>query len=240
MYKGKTQSQWTSEIDGYNWENSYLPVMKRLYPHSEIEVLNPQGKTGANLYDELMPYRIISGHKEYDNKFPYGPMIAQEVENYKTEKQSEVDRAFRIYDLTFWGEAKEKAGVFSGYTNFDLFFKELMEDDTHLSAIEAEHDLIKEEHEFEAGVQEKEKRIKLGQRCVATINFMNEKNEISESQVAVILSDSGVQQIMNALNTGSLKTAKNLIAAIDLTNLAPMNQSYKDRLIGMIDAYLGE
>jgi len=240
MYKNKTQEQWTAWVDSITWDSHYIQVMMRLYPNSGFQYGNKDGKSGQVLYDAIMPFQVVAGEKVYDTKLQWRDVQA-EVTAYKADLTREGDYAFRLLALHDWYQSKEDASLYSSANSLDsLIFHLLQEmDDTNLLAIEAADVPLKAAHDFEVGVAEKQARMALGQKCVATINYMNEQNSIEPAQVSAILGSSDVQNIMNALNTGSLNTAKALVTALDLTGLEPMDQSYKDKINGMIDDYLG-
>ena len=81
--------------------------------------------------------------------------------------------------------------------------------------------------------------MEVGQECIATVNYLNDLKNATDIQVNAQLNDSDIKLIMQSLQTGSLARAKSMIEAKDLTDLEPMDQSYKDEVVKLIDDYMG-
>ncbi len=241
IYKNKTQAEWTAWIDGITWETHYVQVMMRLYPQHGFQHVNSEGKSGEQLYDAILPFQLVGVEKVYATRLPWQDVQAELVE-YKADLTREGDYAYRLLALHNWRQAKIDAGVYPHSHGLDAVLYEMLQepDDITLQYIETADIPLREAHEFEMGVSEKQARMYLGQRCIAAINYMNERDGINDQQIAAILGSGQVKQIIDALSTGSLRTAKALVAALDLAGLGPMDQSYKDKITEMIDDYLGE
>lgn len=242
LYNGKTQSEWTTEISGYSWDQDHKAIMKRMYPNSNLQYLDGwQTHSGESLYDRILPYQMVGNEKVYDTKLAYNPNVSSEVTSYQNDKTQEVNRAFRIINLGNWYQAKEDAGILSGNGNQALLIKHVVEaaDETDLDAIEAAHAPLQAAYDEAVAVKAIEDRQAFGRKCVATVSFLNDSNSATPAQIDAIFSDADIQKIISALNSGSLETAKTLITAKDLTGLSPMDATYKTKINGMIDAYLG-
>jgi len=147
----------------------------------------------------------------------------------------------RIDDIKHWYDAAQAVGQYTGYVNPALFKQAILDanDSAFVDALEAQDATLETQAQFNRNVFEKEQRIKIGNKVIATIAQLNEDNSITSQQMDTIFSDADVIRIMQTLQTGSLVTAKALIQALDVTGLAPMDESYKTQCVAIIDDYLG-
>jgi len=248
----QTFEQLETQINALAFRDVWPSVMARLYPSSAVENNSTGVEPGETLYDMLRPYQLSGNTRIYDTKLPYSPAVVDEVTDYKadlvTALTAEFDELQRVKDITDrvdalhnWRQAAINLGQYDTYVNVALFAKAIADaDDTaFLALLEAEDASIQAELVFQSGVDEKESRMRLGTRIIAVINKLNEDSNITAEQLTAIFSNATIQQIMQALQTGSLLTAQALITPLDLTGLAPMDQSYKDRINSMINDYLG-
>jgi len=238
-YKNNTRTELEDEANAITWETHYLACLQYVYPNSAFESGNLDGLSGEPLYDAISPYQVVGEDVVYDTKLTWLDMQA-EVSSYRQDQLDRIDRVFRALDLYNWGQAMQDTGHYLDSIDQDDFIRKCEEgSEVTLAALEAADTLNSDANTFNTGVREKVKRIEVGTLCVATINYMNEQNAITGPQLSAILGDTDIQAIMQLLQTGSLNTAKAQIQAKDLTGLDPMDQSYKDKIIGIIDNYLG-
>lgn len=240
MYKGKTQQQWNDEINAWQFRDVYLEVLATLYPNSQFED-NSAGEVGEDLYNQVNPFQMVGGEKVYDTKLDYMTDVLDALEAYKEQELLRVDLAFRAMALTYWIEAAQNLGLLTEFTNKSLFvdhiYDNLLEDE--MLALEMENATLSANIQFEEGVQERIKRISLGNRIIGIISKMNEDNAITVSQSNTIFSDPGVQSLIGMLQTGALETAQALLNSLDLTALPPIDESYRTKVNAEINSYLG-
>lgn len=237
-WKSKTKSELDSEANAINWENSYHEIMKRLYPNSSFEY-GDMNMTGELLYNEIKPFQTAGEIKIYDNKYPWSDVLT-EVSEYKSDELAKIDRVFRGVALWNWYNAKESAGVFTGNMSREEFIYLLESTDAATMTLLETKDLEnKNKHDFDAGVIERKRKMEVGMKCIATVNYLNDLNNATDVQISAQLSDSDVSMIMQSLQAGSLARAKAMIQGKDLTGLEPMDQTYKDKVIELIDSYMG-
>lgn len=236
----RSKSEVESEIESLNFDNDYKLLLSKIYPHSLLEVGEVSGRSGESLWDAIEPYQLVNGSKVYDTKISWVD-LQSEIAGYKTEELGRIDRVYRGLSLVDWNGSSRGIEGYDGYSNKHFFLEALYNDfnDFKLQQIESADQVTREEYIFQQGVAEKKSRMDLGQRCIAAVNYMNDMNSVTNLQVQIQLSSAELQQIMQALNTGSLETAKALVLALDTTGLEPIDQTYKDRIIAMIDSYLG-
>lgn len=239
QYEGMTRSQWEALISGYTFADVFGTIMRRLYPNSKFEYGLMEGLNGEALYDVITPYQTVAGERAYDTKLLWVDVDA-ELEKYKAEETKKIDLRFRVYGLYNWAQAASDAGVFTDYTNQELLINDIIEQnlETDLLSMESADDALRLEGEFQQGVQQTKVRIAFGQDIIATINYMNAVNAITANQSFAILGDIDIKHFLEALQVGALETAQALMAAKDLTGLAPMDQTYKDRIDSMINTFL--
>ena len=145
----------------------------------------------------------------------------------------------RLSNLVHWREASKNLGSYDNYAN-EAFWRQAIidaNDTAFVTQLEVQEIEIQNEEDFQKGVTEKEERMRIGNKIIATINYMNEVNNITQPQLVNILMDIDINAMMQALQTGSLNTAKILINAKDVSQLPPMNDSYKTRINKIIEDY---
>ena len=145
----------------------------------------------------------------------------------------------KLDPMTNWKEASKRASVYVDAINLDTLKQSIIDanDTAALNNIEAMHNNIVAELAYEAGIDERVRRIHLGIRIIATINKLNDDNNITAPQLTNILLDNDIQAMIGALQTGSLNMAKALINAKDVSSLAPMSNTYKTTVNKMIEDY---
>ena len=239
-WQGKDKATWDAEINAWIFDDIQNEILQRLYPNSLYEYGEITDETEEDLYDLISPYQLVGEVRVYDTKLAWNDVL-DDIEEYKTEQLHIIDQRFRILSLHDWKQSATDLSLFLNFYNFELFMGEIISNDLEmeLGLIEVQDALLETEHDFQSGVTEKVARIDLGKRVIATINYMNQENNITVPQLTAVLTDVDLINIMGALNTGSLLTAQSLMAAKDLSGLAPMDQTYKDRVNGMINDYLG-
>lgn len=248
---GKTFDELELEINRLKFHQVWRVIMPRLYPNSRIRNNTLSGQTGQVFYRGLIPFQLISGEEVFDTKLAFDDVL-DELEAWKIEQVSELNVEFeelqrqhdlrqRIRSLKHLLQAKRNLNLFPNTNNSALIEKQIIDNnmEAELVLLEAEDIAIENEVLFQDDVDEVGLRMIVGNRIVATINKMNRDNNITISQVQAILADPEVQTILQLLQTGALESSKTLIEAKDLSSLPPMDQSYKDRVIAMIDRYLG-
>jgi hypothetical protein len=78
-----------------------------------------------------------------------------------------------------------------------------------------------------------------GQSLVRLIIALNRRANITPEQENTIYSDQSVMAIINMLNNGSIEHVRPLIVSLDLTNLVPIDESFRNILLAKIDERLG-
>jgi hypothetical protein len=241
MYKNKTKATWQTEINAYTFENQTFEVLKRIYPNSQFEYSNIENLTGETLYDAISPFQMAGESKIYDTKLPWQDVL-NEVDDYKSDMLAMIDRVFIVIDIQdHWLEALTGASVLGSTTSYSNLMEQAETTDilSELNSAKTEFDAIVIRKTRDENIATKMKRINEGNKVIALINYLNESNNVTPTQMATIFANADVINIMNALSTGSLNTAKTLIQAIDLTGLDPMDASYKTECIELIDEFLG-
>ena len=237
-YKRKTRKELEDEANAISWETHYHQVMMRLHPHSDFE-FGDLSQTGEALYDEINPYQLAGEDKVYDTKLPWADVLT-EVSDYRSDELQKIDRVYRGLDLWNWGQAMHDTGIYDNSLDFDDFLKRVMKgSEFDLLSLENADSKTRQKFEFKAAVQERRKKMEVGQECIATVNYLNDLKNATDIQVNAQLNDSDIKLIMQSLQTGSLARAKSMIEAKDLTDLEPMDQSYKDEVVKLIDDYMG-
>jgi len=236
---GKTYSELDSELDALTIYDIGETVMSSVHPMHEIENINTGGEDEQEYYDNLRAFTLVVDIKVYATKLLYVDFVGLMGAHIGLLKDSlivEFDELQRVNDLTIrldalkhWSQGAKEIGQHSGIPNFNTFKKIIIDaNDTDLiSALEAKDVAIQNEYVFQIGVEEKVARMVLGQKIIATINKMNDDNTITIEQLTTILTDATVSQIMQALETGSLLTAKGLMQLLDLGTVPPMDESYR-------------
>lgn len=238
MYKGKDKTTWQNEINAYTWESHTFEVLERLYPNSQFEHDDLTGFVGEFRYNQIAPWQGDPENKVYDDKLPWQDVV-DELAAYKSDELAKIDRVFIVLDLNHWLEAVENASF--SYNSFQelLADAETNENGLIFDQIKTEDDLLSARYLRDENIQLKMRTINHGTKVIALINYLNEQNSITPTQLSAIFGSADVINIMNALSTGSLNTAKALIQALDLTGLEPMDASYKTQCIELIDEFLG-
>ena len=237
-YKRKTRQELEDEANAISWETHYHQVMMRLHPHSDFE-FGDLSQTGEALYDEINPYQLAGEDRVYDTKLPWSDVLA-EVSDYRSDELQKIDRVYRGLDLWNWGQAMHDTGVYADSIDFDHFLERVMDgSEMDLLLLESADGAHKKRFDFGQGVQDRKKKMEVGLECIATVNYLNDLNSATDAQIAAQLSDPDVSLVMQSLQVGSLERAKAMIEAKDLSGLEPMDQSYKDEVIKLIDTYMG-
>ncbi len=248
---GKTFEQWQSEINAKSFDSDWGVILTRVYPDNLFLDDSFQGLSGEYLYERIRPYQLIHGEKFFPTKLPWGD-IEQEVADYKSDLLAQLTAEFdllqrredygvRIDNLPHFRVAADELGMFSDYGNMAVLKEKIIVDDLgfELEQIEAKHAAVQEEFDLEEGVNKKLLAQGVGNKIVATISELNTKNSITPAQLTTIYSNATIQSIIILLQTGALGSAKAQIEALDLTGLEPMDESYRTRIVGMIDDALG-
>ena len=247
---GRTFEELELEINRTEFHDIWQVIMARLYPSSRIRNTALRGQRGEQFYRGIIPFQLAGEDEVFDTKLPYSD-VEDALQVWKDEKISDLNVEFtelqrrwdlhlrlKVLDQLFI--AKGNLGLFAEFNNRDILEKHIIDNDmtAEIDLLEAENTRLVNETIFQEDVGEVTKRMALGNRAVATINKMNRDNSITTLQVQAILADTEIQLILQLLQTGALESAKTLIQAKDLSTVPPMDQSYKDRVIAMIDEYL--
>lgn len=237
-YKNKTRQELEDEANAITWETHYHQVMMRLHPHSDFE-FGDMSQTGEALYDEISPYQLVGEDRVYDTKLPWTD-VQTEVTDYRDDELQKIDRVYRGLDLWNWGQAMYDTGIYSDSINYDDFIRKCESGtEAAMVSLETSDTAAENAHVFREGVQDRKRKMEIGSECIATVNYLNDLNGATDAQIATQLSDPDVSLVMQSLQVGSLERAKAMIEAKDLTGLEPMDQSYKDEVIKLIDTYMG-
>ncbi len=145
----------------------------------------------------------------------------------------------KLNTMTHWKEASIRSNQYQDATNLDDLKDKLTtaNDSIALNNIENMHNMILAEMEYESDIDERVRRIHLGIRIVATINKLNDDNNITGPQLTNIMMDNDLRAILSLLQGGALDSAKDMFNAKDISNLAPMNNTYKTKVTKMIEDY---
>ena len=238
-WKNKTKQELESEANAISFDTHHYAIMKRLYPHSDFDYVDSDGKSGEILYNSIIPYQTSGNEKIYDTRLPWS-YVQDEESEYKQSVLSSIDNVFRGLDLWSWHKARSSANLFLDAEGIEDFTS-MLESATpeEMSLIEQKDSENKAKYEFSFGVAERRRKMEVGSKCIATVNYLNDVNNATDLQIAAQLGDSDISLIMQSLQTGSLARAKAMIQGKDLTGLEPMDQEYKDKVIELIDDYLG-
>lgn len=248
---GKTFDQWQTEINAKTFDSDWKIILLRVYPDNLFLDDSYPGLSGEQLYKRIRPYQLINDSKFFSTKLPWAD-IEQEVADYKSDLlltltndfdllQRRKDYGERIDNLPHFRAAADELGMFSDFGNMAILKEKIIVDDLgfELDQIESKHAELVAEYNIQNGVDKMQAAQHVGNRIVATIAQLNTLNNINATQLQTIYGNPNIQAIIMLLQTGALASAKYQIENLDLTGLEPMDESYRTRIIGMIDTALG-
>ena len=250
LRNGKTYDELNAEIDALTIKDTWVSVMPVLYENMLFANQNSEGATGELFYKGIKVYQEVDGKKVFSTKLPYSDYLEAETQ-YKNALKDDLTVSFtllenekllgdRFDDLKSPLLAAARLSIFTSYKNKDLLRKHVIStgDDANLTLLEAEDLLIEDEDTFQGEVEVNEKKIRFGQRVLATLGAYNERNNVTALQSAAIMSNTDVQTIVALLQVGAIETSRPLIAALDLTGLEPLTETERTAILALVDDHL--
>lgn len=210
--------------------------------------------TGVSFYLYPDEFPMYPGDPSYDTMYYESGMAkpplqtfldaeAAYVQAQKDETTAWFDETQRVSDLTDrWNAISDisLAVNLAGETepNNQIIFRDIIDNnnEARLSALEAQSATAQALVTEAEAIQDKEKRVAHGVKTIAYISYRHSLKSPTEADVVAMLSDATVQSISSLLSTGSLDTARTLVAGIDLTPFL-LDESDRTAILAKIDEY---
>lgn len=247
---GKTYEEHLDEIAAKTFDTDWETILQNVYPGSYFLNDSFPGLTGQALYDRIRPYQMAGNTKIFGAKLAWSD-IQTAVAEYKAALEDKLTLEFdylqrshdfseRINNLPHFRSAADALGMFSDFGNMAILKEKIISEnlEDELSQIESKHAELVLEIELQKNVDLIQEKIAVGNRIISTIAYLNTQNNITPEQLQNIYSNQTILGIITLLQTGALGSAKYQIQNLDLSNLAPMDESYRTRIISMIDEVL--
>jgi len=208
LHQGKTQQQWTDEINATVVDDMPVALLLRIVPGASYSTSDP------------VTYASIS----MANK-PSLQTFQDELAQWKVEQLAEITNIFADLiqrealqarmDALDLAEAVEKEGLQATWNNMALLEKHILDnnDEALLSSLEAHASAIAADKAKAAGIELALKAAVGGKRIVAYMNALNAAKSLTTEQVKTLLQNTDINLIKSMLESGSLLTAKAEIEA---------------------------
>lgn len=251
-YDGLLYEERVARINSLKLNVAWSNVFGRLYPGKVFKNLNSGGENEQAFYNGISVFT-----REEDGSLTPFPKddyitIQSEFSDFKsdliasldpvyTKLQKEYDIRNAIMALKYWKAAVDAEGTYSQYNNKEELIKRLIleEDLATVANIQTAHAVIDASAQENSLIKKRVNNINFGAEVVATIAYLNESNNITPEQTLAIMSDQSIRQILSLLQVGSIESARPLIVSLDLTNLAPLTETERTKILAKIDEYLG-